>query len=84
MCNMWNNWNMWNIWNIVNNLKKVQLVYLSKKINFQSADIFIHLAGPSSGPASSKDPKGTIDMSNRGIFNGLELFKKLVFLLSFF
>lgn len=50
---------------------------LLEKINFQSADIFIHLAGPSSGPASAKDPKGTIEMSNRGIFNVLELCEKL-------
>jgi len=50
---------------------------LLEKIKLKSADVFIHLAGPSSGPASAKDPKGTIHMSNRGIFNVLELCEKL-------
>ena len=50
---------------------------LLQKIKLQTADVFIHLAGPSSGPASAKDPKGTIEMSNRGIFNVLELCEKL-------
>lgn len=70
--------------NVNNNCNGFELINLDltdknllEKINFQSADIFIHLAGPSSGPASSKDPKGTIDMSNRGIFNVLELCEKL-------
>jgi len=50
---------------------------LLQKIELESADVFIHLAGPSSGPASAKDPKGTIEMSNRAIFNVLELCEKL-------
>ncbi|SVD17152.1 uncharacterized protein METZ01_LOCUS370006, partial [marine metagenome] len=38
------------------------------QINLKSADILIHLAGPSSGPASAKDPEGTIDKSNKVMF----------------
>ena len=46
-------------------------------INIESADVLIHLAGPSSGPASAKDPKGTIDVSNTITFNVLRLSVKL-------
>ena len=46
-------------------------------IQLESADILIHLAGPSSGPASAKDPKGTIDISNNITFNVLCLCEHL-------
>lgn len=42
-----------------------------------SADIMIHLAGPSSGPASAKDPQGTIVNSNEVMFNVLTLCERL-------
>tara|TARA_B100000315_G_scaffold260424_1_gene321696 strand:- start:500 stop:1432 length:933 start_codon:yes stop_codon:yes gene_type:complete len=37
------------------------------------ADLMIHLAGPSSGPASSNDPLGTINRSNKITYNVLKL-----------
>lgn len=46
-------------------------------IKSTKADILIHLAGPSSGPASAKDPEGTIDISNKITFNILRLCEKL-------
>jgi len=46
-------------------------------INIGSADIMIHLAGPSSGPASAKDPEGTIDISNKVTFNILRVCEQL-------
>ena len=46
-------------------------------INIGSADIMIHLAGPSSGPASAKDPEGTIDISNKITFNVLRICEQL-------
>tara|TARA_B100001027_G_C16261219_1_gene329537 strand:+ start:595 stop:1527 length:933 start_codon:yes stop_codon:yes gene_type:complete len=46
-------------------------------INLESIDILIHLAGPSSGPASAKRPKKTIQESNKITFNILNLCEKL-------
>lgn len=49
-----------------------------------SSDVLIHLAGPSSGPASAKFPQETIDQSNSVTFNMLNFcasksIKKIIF-----
>ncbi len=70
--------------NVNNTSDEVELINLDlsdqsqvDNINLESVDILIHLAGPSSGPAAAKDPKGTIDISNRITFNVLNFCKKL-------
>ena len=54
------------------------------KLKVGSADVLIHFAGPSSGPASAKFPRETIDQSNSVTFNILNFcannsIKKIIF-----
>ena len=46
-------------------------------VNIDSVDIVIHLAGPSSGPASAKFPQETLDQSNKVTFNILKFCERL-------
>ena len=57
------------------NFVKVDLTKseLIQKIKVGKQDLVIHLAGPSSGPASSKDPLGTIVKSYSSTINVLDL-----------
>lgn len=46
-------------------------------LDLSPADCLMHLAGPSSGPASAKDPVGTISDGYRVTYNTLELAARL-------
>ena len=46
-------------------------------LDLPPADCLMHLAGPSSGPASAKDPVGTISDGYRVTYNTLELAQRL-------
>tara|TARA_B100000315_G_C14582291_1_gene591127 strand:- start:2501 stop:3433 length:933 start_codon:yes stop_codon:yes gene_type:complete len=70
--------------NVQNDVEGIRLIKVDladqrrlDDVNIESADVLIHLAGPSSGPASAKDPEGTIDISNRITFNVLRFSKKI-------
>jgi UDP-glucose 4-epimerase len=55
-------------------LRKEEAVH---SIRLPAADCMMHLAGPSSGPASAKDPVGTVADGYRVTFNALELAARL-------
>ena len=70
--------------NVQNDVEGIRLIKVDLSdqrqlddVNIESADVLIHLAGPSSGPASAKDPEGTMDLSNRITFNVLRFSEKI-------
>lgn len=69
---------------VVNTVHGTQLVQVDLRnldaveaLDLAPANRFLHLAGPSSGPASAKDPVGTISAGYEATFNALHLAERL-------